>query len=206
MADDEQLRNDEYGFDIFAKFLDGLSKINAPTFWEAAKMAKAVQPDGDKWFARVINRISPMQLESPIEAIFAMHWMVAEAQQPELEEIVTCFPHYAFRQDGELFRPDFTVGANVMPYEDMVSRMHDQVIVVELDGHDFHERTKQQVAARNRKDRAIQRRGWAVCHFSGSEIVGDPDECVRHVLDLAQARGQFDLGREAAARRRREGH
>lgn len=102
---------------------------------------------------------------------------------------------------GELLRPDFVVVANCYPFDDMTSRMFDAGIVVELDGHDFHERTKQQVRARNHKDRLIQGLGLAVCHFSGSEIVGDPDACVASVIALAEQRGQFALGREAQARR-----
>lgn len=59
-------------------------------------------------------------------------------------------------------------------------------IAVELDGHDFHEKTKEQVTARNRRDRDLQTAGWHVFHFSGSEFNRDPKGCVTQVMEYAQ--------------------
>jgi very-short-patch-repair endonuclease len=41
-------------------------------------------------------------------------------------------------------------------------------LVVECDGHDFHEKTKQQVTKDNRRERELQIAGWHVFRFSGS--------------------------------------
>ena len=59
------------------------------------------------------------------------------------------------------------------------------MIAVELDGHDFHEKTKAQVAYRNRRDRDLQSAGWTIFHFSGSELFREPCNCVREVMDFA---------------------
>ena len=62
-------------------------------------------------------------------------------------------------------------------------------VAIELDGHDFHERTKEQVALRNERDRsAPQADGWTVLHFSGSELVRDPLKCVQSVLTLCHSK------------------
>jgi REase_MTES_1575 len=54
-------------------------------------------------------------------------------------------------------------------------------VAVELDGHDFHERTPAQAARDRSRDRALTLAGWVVLRFTGSEIVRDPFEAVRQV-------------------------
>lgn len=56
-------------------------------------------------------------------------------------------------------------------------------IAVECDGHDFHERTKQQAARDRRRDREIQQLGARIFRFTGSEIYGAPGHCAFDVLD-----------------------
>jgi very-short-patch-repair endonuclease len=56
-------------------------------------------------------------------------------------------------------------------------------LVVECDGHDFHERTKEQVARDKARDRAIVSAGYDVFRFSGSEIWRDPLGCAGQVVD-----------------------
>lgn len=50
---------------------------------------------------------------------------------------------------------------------------------VELDGHDFHERTKEQAARDKSRDRLLTAAGWRVLRFTGSEVYANPHECVR---------------------------
>jgi len=57
-------------------------------------------------------------------------------------------------------------------------------VVVECDGHDFHERTKEQAARDRSKDRAIQKLGYPILRFTGSEIYRDPIKCADEVVDL----------------------
>ena len=58
-------------------------------------------------------------------------------------------------------------------------------LVVECDGHDFHERTKQQAARDRARDRRLQQLGHKVFRFTGSELWRDPGSCVTDVLDWA---------------------
>lgn len=56
-------------------------------------------------------------------------------------------------------------------------------IAIECDGHDFHERTKEQAQRDKSRDRAIQMRGFKVLRFTGSEIYRKPMDCAREVYD-----------------------
>lgn len=74
----------------------------------------------------------------------------------------------------EQYRVDFLVSS--YPYDPRVA------VVVECDGHDFHERTKQQAARDRSRDRAIQSLGLKVFRFTGSEVYRDAFLCAREVL------------------------
>jgi very-short-patch-repair endonuclease len=54
-------------------------------------------------------------------------------------------------------------------------------LVIECDGHDFHERTKEQAINDKTRDRELQRVGIPVIRFSGSEIWKDPQKCAEFV-------------------------
>lgn len=61
-------------------------------------------------------------------------------------------------------------------------------IAIECDGHDFHERTKEQAAHDRRRDRALTAAGWIVMRFTGSEIHADADSCAREVARMIATR------------------
>lgn len=56
------------------------------------------------------------------------------------------------------------------------------LMVVEADGHDWHERTKGQARRDRSRDRAMQALGYVVLRFTGSEIRQDARLCGREVL------------------------
>lgn len=47
-------------------------------------------------------------------------------------------------------------------------------VAVELDGHDFHERTKEQASRDKRRDRILAAGGWTMLRFTGSDVYQDP--------------------------------
>ncbi len=55
-------------------------------------------------------------------------------------------------------------------------------LVIECDGHEFHEKTKEQVARDKRRDRDLQHDGCKVFRYSGSEIWKDPYDCAIDVM------------------------
>lgn len=56
-------------------------------------------------------------------------------------------------------------------------------LVVELDGHDFHEKTKQQAAKDKARDRWMKSNGYEVIRFTGSEVWQNPFACVSEAAD-----------------------
>ncbi|MEK5038813.1 endonuclease domain-containing protein [Sporosarcina sp. FSL K6-3457] len=58
--------------------------------------------------------------------------------------------------------------------------------VIECDGHDFHEKTKEQVRKDKQRERRLMRLGYRVIRFSGSEIFEDPDESALEVWEIVK--------------------
>ena len=89
------------------------------------------------------------------------------------EEIVT---------DNGKYRVDFLISVVIPPYEQKKIKH----IVVECDGHEFHEKTKEQAQRDKSRDRDLQSHGYTVLRFTGSEIWRDPNKCVREVFRLIE--------------------
>lgn len=56
-----------------------------------------------------------------------------------------------------------------------------QRLVVEIDGHDFHERTKQQAAHDKARDRWMTSEKYHLMRFTGSEVYANPLLCAEEV-------------------------
>ncbi len=119
-------------------------------------------------------------------------------------------PDFTFPEPRK-YRLDFLVGV----YEEM-SRYDEEVVklfAVEADGHDYHERTKEQAKHDRERDRALTRAGYTVMRFTGSEIFQsvkaqlehkDPEsepsqitqELVRMIEEIAGERSKVRLYRK----------
>lgn len=58
-------------------------------------------------------------------------------------------------------------------------------VIVECDGHDFHERTKEQAAKDRSRDREAQMAGIHILRFTGSELWRDAWGCAEKVCEWA---------------------
>lgn len=80
------------------------------------------------------------------------------------------------------YRVDILIHDASCPFEVAEPRF----MVVECDGHDFHERTKEQARRDKKRDRFFQSKGYKVLRFTGSEIWADPEACADEVLEQLQ--------------------
>lgn len=68
-----------------------------------------------------------------------------------------------------------------------------RAIVIECDGHDFHERTKAQARRDRQRDRWMTLNDVVVLRFTGSEIHADPLVCAVQVADQFE-KTYFSMG------------
>lgn len=57
-------------------------------------------------------------------------------------------------------------------------------VIVECDGHEFHEKTREQAIRDKRRGRLLILEGYIVLNYTGSEIWSNPFKCAREVLEL----------------------
>lgn len=172
--------------------------------------------DLSEWAARQYKRkqvelqeqISALEIlfnkcESPVERYFLMtyveRWrpqLVLDPGNPENaflmedngpeSDYVSMFPQMVLGGKRKRYRADFLCLC--------MTQQNDQPkrsVVVELDGHDFHERTKEQAKRDRARDREMLRRGFYVLRFTGSEVyenaAGAVDEARTFVLEGTKA-------------------
>jgi hypothetical protein len=88
---------------------------------------------------------------------------------------------------GLSWRPDFTVfhvgDSGLNP-----------VMVIECDGHEYHERTKDQAQRDRSRDRTLQEHDLVAYRFTGSEIFNDAAGCAAQVIQyLAKKQESYDI-------------
>ncbi|XKH51352.1 endonuclease domain-containing protein [Chryseomicrobium palamuruense] len=110
------------------------------------------------------------QTKSPIEQILCV---TLERTVQEMD--FWLFPQRKIVINEKLFIVDFAI---TIPGSD------DIICVIECDGHDFHEKTKDQVIKDKKRDRTFQSEGIPIFRFTGSEIYNSPYTCVREIANF----------------------
>lgn len=133
-----------------------------------------------------------LRIESPIEADFLCAFLsgrhrcqVFDPDYPDGPPVVCVgddVEWYDIRPQFKIgrYRVDFLIEQTV-PWLPMGLGVAGRV-VVECDGHDFHERTKEQAKRDRARDRHLQQQGLVVLRFTGSEIFQDAAACVKETV------------------------
>jgi len=139
-----------------------------------------------------LRHSSSLRFDSPLEVMFWTWWEAAIALDDSITDHITLVPQAEVIVSGKLFRVDFVV----QPIQPEIALAPEWVpIAVEVDGHGFHERTREQVMYRDQRDRALQSAGWRVFHFSFGEFTAKPLPSVSEVINFS--RGQWYRASEA---------
>lgn len=122
------------------------------------------------------------EVESPLEAVF-LTWFLAAQTSHDIDpdqDFIKLHQQYEVVIHGERFRLDFAILVNNDHVIERAKRfgLNPPKFAIEVDGHTFHEKTKDQVARRNSRDRLLQSEGWIVLHYSWSEVIEDPLDVV----------------------------
>lgn len=98
---------------------------------------------------------------------------------------VICRIQKEIESEGYVYVVDFLI--------DFYYKEEHYLFVLECDGHDFHEKTKEQVRSDKERERNLLASGYTVIRFTGSEIYNDSFECATEALTIIQKRlGIFD--------------
>lgn len=140
-----------------------------------------------EWLKRIVAKdfgkeiksaIDHKYIKSPIEQIFLMEWKAARLD--EKLNVNLCPQENIETEDG-VYIVDFLIRPRAVSTAVIG-------IVIELDGHEFHEKTKGQVSKDKARERAIVRKGLVLLRFSGTEVVKNARGCVGEVADYVRNR------------------
>jgi len=138
------------------------------------------------WISERLDQGLPCKSESPIERMFLLGLVGFSYTLPVLRFAGEDFDRVGFQsfctvdveQQSQIgrYRVDFLLRVSN-------DRKHIGDVVVECDGHDFHERTKAQAKRDRARDRDLTLQGLTVLRFTGSEIHANVMVCVREAWD-----------------------
>ena len=77
--------------------------------------------------------------------------------------------------------PDFAIFINGV----------EQGYVIEIDGHEWHEKTKEQARADKEKDRTYLKHNFIPIRFTGSEVYHNVDNCIREVFEIMEKQYKY---------------
>ena len=121
--------------------------------------------------------------ESPIEVIFSMAYeLVLYENGLPYSELFSLESQVPFEAAGKKYIADYVIATGISASYEVEN---DLTLIIECDGHDFHEKTKKQVEYRNNRDFDLKSIGCDILHFSGSQIYKDPIKCASDVLVYA---------------------
>ncbi len=126
----------------------------------------------------LVNELS--YCESSIEQLLAAHLVYLAERKGYFEnDALIINPQTTIRTPAGEFRVDFYLAASIDGQGIQ--------LVVECDGHDFHEKTKEQARRDKKRDRALKLAGFDVIRFAGSEIWENPRACAQEVFRHLEA-------------------
>jgi very-short-patch-repair endonuclease len=125
-----------------------------------------------EWMVERFGKIGG-KCDSPMETLF---WAAWQLMKPRLS--LTSDAHLNEKLQAPIgkYRADFLFSV----LDENKVRVS---LVVEIDGHDFHERTKEQAAHDKARDRYMTGEKYQVMRFTGSEVYANPFKCVKEVSD-----------------------
>lgn len=126
------------------------------------------------------------QTESPIETLLGATMIVAMKLQRSSSHFVFCHhdEELAWAHSRFLWMAQYPWRKYRIDWVLRVRGAKQPYIFVECDGHNFHERTKEQAERDRAKDREIQQAGIPILRFTGREIYRDSAECCAQIISF----------------------
>lgn len=133
----------------------------------------------------VWTRVYREKAESPIELLLAQTFVLCHLTRYSHLPYVGCGP---LDPDAMFLGPQVVIGDYRVDFLLRDGFKDERGIVVECDGHDFHERTKEQAIRDRSRDRWLTLQGYTVLRFTGAEVWRDAQTCAVQIIEAAEKR------------------
>ena len=88
------------------------------------------------------------------------------------------------KSENKKYRVDFCIPV-------IYKNQENKRFIIECDGHEFHQKTKEQVERDNTRMRDLQKQGYEVIRFSGTEIWHRPHKCASDILNIILSKCKY---------------
>jgi hypothetical protein len=134
---------------------------------------------------------SMIDCESPIEQLLAMEFEriglidmnkfnpFVDVLEIENQSNIVC--------NGKRYRVDFAIHV-------WYKNQGGKTFIIECDGYEFHQKTKEQVDRDNKRTRSLQKKGYEVIRFSGTEIYHMTHKCALEVINIILSKCEYKRG------------
>ena len=145
------------------EYTELLAEINkCPKRLQSMLMNLLMRNDDLSNVAKELIKEGIVKCDSPIEMIFKVAFDVV--CRSSFDNSYHLESQHKIETKGNTYYADFLV-------------WHDDEnikVIIEIDGHDFHEKTKEQVAHDKEREYQLKMEGYEILRFSGSQIFNSP--------------------------------
>ncbi len=134
--------------------------------------------ENDLWHGRGNIAYCEYKSLTPIEQIFYLAWDIIQDRK---DGYIYLNPQHEIQAGSHKYIADFCFEPSIQFYEKYTNCS--KRLVIECDGHDFHEKTKEQVKRDNGREYDLKMAGYDVLRFSGSEIYNTPYACAEKAIN-----------------------
>lgn len=124
---------------------------------------------------------SLIDCESPIEQLLSIELANIQLENINLYnpyiDVVAIEKQKELNVNGKKYRVDFLITV-------IYKNQEEKKYVIECDGYEFHQKTKQQVENDNKRQRNLQKEGYEIIRFSGTEIYHKPYQCAIEIKNI----------------------
>lgn len=133
------------------------------------------------------------ECKSPIEVVFNFAFDLVKFSEGYIGFDLS--PQYEIQCKTKTYYADFAFLTSDI--EEIIEIQNpDFKLVIECDGHEFHEKTKEQVAKDNEREYDLKMQGYDVLRFSGSQIYNKPFICAAQTIEYIKKKiGESQDGR-----------
>jgi len=133
--------------------------------------------------------------ESPVEQLLALALeeidIVKTSFYNPFVDVVAVDPQQDVECNGKVYRTDFLIPVIYKNQGIGTKKDARKIFVIECDGHEFHQKTKEQVEKDYQRVRDLQMEMYEVIRFSGTEIWRNPHKCAMEILKIILSKCKY---------------
>ena len=138
--------------------------------------------------SRLLYEQSLIDCESPIEQLLSLELeniglINTNTYNPYID-VVAIEKQKTIKVKDKKYRVDFFIPVIYKNQEEIG-------FIIECDGYDFHQKTKEQVEEDNIRQRKLQKEGYEVIRLSGTEIYHKPYQCALEVKNIILSKCKY---------------